>query len=85
MLLSTKKFTSNHKSNEFFRYHFICDIASITYNNIQKDEDEFLPDTNGLLGVHKYVRLSDYSYMKLMKNKRIYKYSQGKCEEVVSS
>ena len=57
-----KKITSNHKMNEVsYTFFYLRCCFTITYMNIQRDEDGLLPDSRGLLELHRYVRVSKYS------------------------
>ena len=53
--------------------------------NIQQDEDGLLPNSRGLLELHKYVRVPKYSWKDTAKNKIVYEFWHGDCVGVVSS
>lgn len=53
--------------------------------NIQQDEDGLLPDGRDLLELHKYVRMSKYSWRNTVKNKIIFGFWHGVCVGAVSS
>jgi hypothetical protein len=67
-----KKITSNHKINEISYTSFYSRRCfTITYMIIQRDEDGLLPDSRGLFKLHKYVKVSKYSWRKSVKNKTV--------------
>ena len=81
-----KKITSNHKTNEIsYTFFYLRHCFIITHMNIQRDEDGLLPDSRGLLKLHKYVRVPKYSWRDTMKTKTIYEFWHGDCVETALS
>jgi hypothetical protein len=65
-----KKITSNHKINKIsYTSFYLRRCFTITYINIQRDEDGLLPDSRGILELHKYVKVSKCSWRKSVKKK----------------
>lgn len=86
MLRNIRKSQAITKRMKFpIHFFYLRHCFIITHMNIQRDEDGLLPNSRGLLKLHKYVRVPKYSWRDTMKTKTIYEFWHGDCVETALS
>ena len=81
-----KKIKGNNKTNEMsYTSFYLRRCFTSTQMNIKRDEDGLLPDSRGLLEVHKYVRVPRYFYREPVENQKNCEFWHRDCVVVVPS
>lgn len=81
-----KRTSTNQKSNEIsYTSYFLRQCFTITYNIIQKDLEGILPNSRGLLQIHKHLRLPSNLYKAPAENIVVCDYWHDDCVMVVHS